>query len=162
MPDAFADELVAAWRRHDEILRFLLAEIPDEGLTAKPAGSRGRDVARVFAHLYRVREGWLHYQRTGKRPNLPRHDKGPPPSREELAGWIEESGEAIAAWLPAALAGEAKTRMFGGSPVRWIAYLISHESHHRGQIALALKQSGMRLPDKVALDGLWGKWIHGK
>ncbi len=38
---------------------------------------------------------------------------------------------------------------------------LSHraQSHHRGQIALALKQSGMRLSDQVALDGLWGKWI---
>ena len=42
-----------------------------------------------------------------------------------------------------------------------MCYFIAHDSHHRGQIALALKQNGMRLPEKVALGRIWYPWYSG-
>lgn len=160
--DDLIEQILATWRRHHEILLLLLDEIPGAGLVAKPLGSRGRDVARQFAHLHRVRLGWLHHHRTGKRPKLPRVDKGPPPSKDDLRRWLVDSGTQVEEWLAEALTGEARPRYFGKQPVRWLGYLISHESHHRGQIALALKQAGIKLPEKVAIHGLWGRWIFGK
>jgi len=43
-----------------------------------------------------------------------------------------------------------------------MSYLISHESHHSGQIALALKRNGMRLPEAIALRTSWQRWYWGK
>ena len=156
------EQILATWRRHNEILLHLLDAVSEEGLAAKPTGSRGRDVARVFAHLYRVRVGWLHHHETGNRPKVPRFDKGPPPEKAQLRDLLTESGAGVEAWLDRALRGEAAPRYFGKQPIRWLGYLISHESHHRGQIALALKQAGMPLPEKVAVKGLWGRWIFGR
>jgi uncharacterized damage-inducible protein DinB len=52
--------------------------------------------------------------------------------------------------------------VFGKNIICWMGHLISHESHHRGQIMIALKQSGIKLPEQVVINGLWGKWISGQ
>jgi uncharacterized damage-inducible protein DinB len=77
-------------------------------------------------------------------------------------GLHASSGKAVEAYLTHRPGAGATVRFFKKSPVRWLAYMIAHESHHRGQIALALKQNGMRLPDKVALGVIWYTWYAGK
>lgn len=111
--EEIVNQILVTWRRHQDILLYLLEEVPEEGLTAKPAQSRGRDVARQFAHINRVRLGWLHHHETGERPKLPRFDKGPPPTKEELHEMLASSGKDIEEWLKRALNGETAPRMFG-------------------------------------------------
>jgi uncharacterized damage-inducible protein DinB len=50
--------------------------------------------------------------------------------------------------------GEGKIKGFKPHAAAFLGYLISHESHHRGQIALSLKQAGKPLDKKIAY-GLW-------
>jgi uncharacterized damage-inducible protein DinB len=160
--DPLAREILATWKRHQQILLFLLQRIPERHLGATPVGSKGRDVARAFAHLNRTRLGWLHFHATGARPELPKSSKGERPGKKELRSALAESGKRVEELLAKALRKEARVRLFGKSPVRWMGYLVAHESHHRGQILLALKQSGLVLDEKVTVQGLWGKWIFGK
>jgi hypothetical protein len=68
----------------------------------------------------------------------------------------------VEAYVRACLQGKSGPRLFGKDVVRWLLYLISHESQHRGQVLLALKQSGLRLPERVSIQGIWGRWIFGK
>lgn len=157
--DDLSAQLLDAWRVHNAIHLRLLDAIPAKGLLAVPAGSRGRNVARQFVHLHKVRVGWLRYN--GETVRAPRFAPRASPTRAQLKTALRASGKAVEKFLKKKLAG-GQVRFFKRRPVRWLAYMISHESHHRGQIALALKQAGLRLPDKVAINVIWYKWYFGE
>jgi uncharacterized damage-inducible protein DinB len=75
-------------------------------------------------------------------------------SKNTLKAALEASGTAIAELLRKSLASGGKIKGFKPHAVAFLGYLISHESHHRGQIGWALKHSGKPLGAKTAF-GLW-------
>ena len=156
------NQVTETWKKHNEILLLLLEKIPLKGFSAVPFGSKGRDVAAQFFHLNRVRLNWLVYHKSGKTKKLPRFNKKKPPTAAELKKSLKVSGYEVEKFIRDSLLTGSSPRLFGKNIVRWMGYLIAHESHHRGQIMIALKQNKMKLPDKIAVEGLWGKWLYGK
>jgi len=67
---------------------------------------------------------------------------------------LVESGVAIKSLLDQSLRTGGKVKGFKPHASAFLGYLISHESHHRGQIVLSLKQAGKAL-DKKILYGIW-------
>lgn len=162
---ALLKQILHTWRVNNAINLELLKRIPQQGFQAVPLASRGRTVADQFAHMNNTRVGWLTHNKVKLRKGGKRFRSSknrPAPGRNELLAVFRSSGDAVEAFVREKLEQGAGVRMFKGNPVRWLGYLISHESHHRGQILLALKQNGLRLPEKVALGALWGAWIWGK
>lgn len=147
------EQLVETWAIHDRINRYLLAAIPSEALSSVSA-SKGRTVAEQFAHLHNVRLMWLKQAAPEMLSQLEKIEKEQANDRERLQSALENSGAAIASLLGQSVRSGGKVKGFRPHSVAFLGYLISHESHHRGQIVLSLKQSGFPLDKKVAF-GLW-------
>lgn len=157
----FIVEALSTWRVNNKTNLLLLNSIPKKGLLLEPSGPRARNIAQMFAHLYHARIGWVRWHEPSAAAGMKRFSKGIVPLRSELKRALNSSATMIEAFLERAFQGQAKIKSFQKQPIRFMTYLIMHEAHHRGQIAFALKHSGMRLPADVSAH-LWQDWFWGK
>jgi uncharacterized damage-inducible protein DinB len=146
------NQLVETWQIHDRINLYLLDAIAPESLSSHSA-SKGRSVGEQFAHVHNVRLMWLKSAAPELLKGLTKIENERANDKKLLAKSLTDSGKAIAALLAQSIAA-GKLKGFKPHAAAFLGYLISHESHHRGQIALSLKQAGKPLDKKISY-GIW-------
>jgi uncharacterized damage-inducible protein DinB len=147
------NQLVETWQIHDRINLYLLDAVAAESLTSHSA-SKGRSVGEQFAHMHNVRLMWLKSAAPELLKGLVKLENDQANDKKLLAKSLADSGKAIGALLAQGLEAGGKIRGFKPHAAGFLGYLISHESHHRGQIALSLKQAGKPLDKKTGY-GIW-------
>jgi len=141
------------WDIHNRINLYLLDAVEPEHLK-DVAASKGRNVGEQFAHLHNVRLMWLKSAGPELIGNLRKLEKEEATDKQTLHQSINDSGLAMNLLLTKSIEAGGKIKGFKPHAAAFLGYLISHESHHRGQIAVSLKQSGHPLSKKV-LYGIW-------
>lgn len=146
------NDQIDTWLINNRINIYLLNAI-DENYLTDISASKGRKVSEQFAHLHNVRMMWLKASAPELLEGLLKIDKEIANNKSVLVTELNKSAEAMAKLLEKGFA-ENKIKGFKPNPAAFLGYLISHESHHRGQIVLTLKQAGHPIDPKTQY-GLW-------
>lgn len=159
MPEANAppidlrQALLETYAVNERMNQYLLESLDERAWRAEPPGGKGRTIAEIVAHIHNVRHMWLSASAKGKPlpPKLDRKTVTIAEAREALA----RSAESCAALLAEALERpDGRVRDFKPDVVGMVGYMIAHDAHHRGQIAMLARQAGFPLP-KHATYGMW-------
>lgn len=146
-------EMVETWNIHNRVNLYLLDAVSPKALDGVSA-SKGRTVAEQFAHMHNVRLMWLKEAAPELLGDLKKIEKDEGVDKKLLAKSLKASGAAIAALLEEKLGEKGRIKNFKPHPTAFLGYIISHESHHRGQLVLTLKQAGHPI-DKSVGYGMW-------
>jgi len=152
MTFAIADSLLTAYATNNRINVYLIQNVPEEAWHGKLDPKKGRHIAAIAAHMHNVRLMWL--KAIGKTPALPAKLDRADCTKEEVIRAFEESYQAVEAVLRAALESDGRVKGFKPDAGGFLAYLLAHEAHHRGQICMLARQLGHPLPQS-AMFGMW-------
>ena len=143
--------LLTAFNTNNRINQYLIRNLPRAAWNAKPPGDKGRTIAAIVAHMHNVRVMWL---KAAKAQEIPQQLDRNIVTQAQATRALEESRHALSVVMSQALVGNGKIRSFRPDVAGFLAYLIAHDAHHRGQITMLARQLGHPLPQK-AMFGMW-------
>lgn len=141
--------LLQAFDTNHRITQYLIENLPVEAWNAKPPS--GRTIAAIVAHMHNVRVMWL---KAVKAEHIPEQlDRGTVTPAQAMRA-LDESRVSLQKVIANALAIDGRIKGFRPDVAGFVGYLIAHDAHHRGQIAMLARQLGHPLPQK-AMFGMW-------
>ena len=111
MPDCDSELSIETWSIHNRINLYLLAAIPEDGMSATLTG-RGRTVFDLFAHIHNVRLMWLKSAAPNLLDCLFKIDPKESGTQAELAVALTASSDAIVELLRQSFASGGKIKGF--------------------------------------------------
>jgi len=112
----------------------------------------GRTIAALFAHMHNC--GLRYLQRTDPKAAVPAELDRFTVTPVQAVRAFGAKRKAVERIVGSALADGRRIAGFGHDAATYLAYYLSHDSHHRGQITLLTRQLGHPL-DQETMSGMW-------
>jgi uncharacterized damage-inducible protein DinB len=152
------EQLLDTWTIHHHMNMLLINNTTDDGMQKTLSTRGGRTVFQQWIHVHNVRMQWLEVTAKDIFLKYKVLDIKTPFDKKALIKALDDSAAGIALLLSNSWDNDGKVKSFKKGIIPLLGYFISHESHHRGNIILTLKQCGEKIPDAVK----WGLWEWGK
>ena len=150
------EQLLETWQINNHMNLLLMDNITDAGME-KTLSPRGRTVYLQLVHVHNVRISWLEVCAPDIFKKYVAIKKETAFNRKLLRKAFEDSAKGIEELFSRSWDEGGKIKNFKKGLLPMTGYFISHESHHRGNIILTLKQTGEKIPEAVK----WGLWEWG-
>jgi uncharacterized damage-inducible protein DinB len=148
-----AGELIEAFDRSARLTEYLVAALPAYVWQADPLQGEGRSIAAIVAHMQSLRRG---FAKMGGYEPVAQTLSGRAPTQEEAVEALRQSREALVELFGGALErGEARVKGLPRRTIDMLTYLMQHDAHHRGQIAMMAREFGHRLTEDDVMR-MWG------
>lgn len=149
--------LIKAWQINNDNNLLLLKHL-DENFLLSRIKTRGRTVGDQVVHMHNTRIAWTEFVAKEIFDKTLLIKKESNPDTTHLASAFAASAKKIEEVIHRSWEKEGKLPSFKYGLIPFVSYLVSHESHHRGNILLTLKQHNFKLPHDLQ----WGLWEWGK
>lgn len=161
IPDLRAT-ILDTWRTNNRVTVFLIERLPPALWSSAVPGAPRRTIRMIAGHLHNARCMWVRTLGQELGVPVPCGVDRRRVARGELVRALQRSSRGILRLLTIGCeeggkVPPASTYIWRNLPLdvgHVLAYFVAHEAHHRGQIVLAARALGHRLPPEVTT-GLW-------
>lgn len=142
------ESVLKSWAINHRILIQLLDGIPNEAINVTLSRKGSRTIADQFMHMHSVRMMWSEVAE--KKKAADKKTGNEELTKDFINKSLENSYLKIEELIKIAFLNDGKVKGAGMDVISFVSYLISHESHHRGNILLTLKVSGYPISKELS------------